>query len=110
MVTYTWAFPHLEVAPSENNLSNVVKVVHWRLIATNDGYSAEAYGSASLSSPDPDTFTAFDGLTKETVQGWVEGALAGEDGDSVTKMKDALADQIEKQKAPPVITMQAPWA
>jgi hypothetical protein len=110
MTTYTWAFPHLEVAPSENGLSNVIKVVHWRLIATDDGLSAEAYGSVSLSSPGPDAFTAFDGLTKETVQSWVEAALAGEDGDAVTKMQDALSAQIEKQKAPPVVTMQAPWA
>jgi hypothetical protein len=110
MTTYTWAFPHLEVAPSENGLSNVVKTVHWRMIATQDGYSAEAYGSVSLSSPDPDAFTAFDGLTKATVQGWVESTLSVQDTDAITKMQDALVAQIDRQKSPPIVTMSAPWS
>jgi hypothetical protein len=111
--TYTWSFPHLEVAPSLDGLTNVVKTVHWRIMATEDGHSAEAYGSVSLSDPDPDTFTAFDGLTKETVQGWVEATLNAEgEGEVlvVERMKTSLAEQIARAKAPPVVTMPAPWS
>jgi hypothetical protein len=110
--TYTWSFPHLEVAPSVDGLTNVVKVVHWRITATDDGHSAEAYGSVSLSDPDPDTFTAFDTLTKEIVQGWVEAAINGQSEGEVSvvdQMKTSLTEQIARAKAPPVVTMPAPW-
>jgi hypothetical protein len=110
--SYIWAFPHLEVKPSADGLSNVVSVVHWRLIASDDGYSAEAYGSVSLSDPDPDTFTAFDDLTKADVQAWAESALnAQSEGEvsAVDQIKASLAEQIARAKAPPVVTMPAPW-
>jgi len=114
-ITYTWSFPHLEVVPSKDGMTNVVKVVHWRIMASEDGYTEEAYGSVSLSDPDPDTFTAFDGLTKETVQSWVEGAMNAQDGEeagdtsAVDKLKEALANRIAQKKAPPVVSMPAPW-
>jgi hypothetical protein len=110
--TYTWSFPHLEVAPSLDGLTNVVKTVHWRIMATEDGHSAEAYGSVSLSDPDPDTFTAFDTLTKADVQAWVESALNAQSEGEVSvvdQMKTSLAEQIARAKAPPVVTMPAPW-
>ena len=109
--TYTWTFPHLEVAPSHDGLTNVVKVVHWRVTATDDGYAEEAYGSVSLSDPDPSTFTAFDGLTKETVEGWVKAAIngEGEDGDGVAKLEAALQQRIDAKKAPSIVSMPAPW-
>ena len=29
-IVYTWSFPQFEVAPSEDGLTNVVSVIHWR--------------------------------------------------------------------------------
>lgn len=109
--TYNWTFPHLEVAPHSNGLTNVVKVVHWRVTATDDGYAEEAYGSVSLSDPDPTVFEAYEGLTKEKVEGWVKDALnaQGEEGDAVAKLEQALQQRIDQKKAPAVVTMPAPW-
>jgi hypothetical protein len=108
MINYTWTFPHFDVAPSHDELVNVIKTVHWRLTAIDEDYSAEAYGSVSLTDPDPETFIAFEGLTAEAVQGWVESAINGEN-DQVDQLKASLAAQIEKQKNPPVVTLAAPW-
>lgn len=107
--TFTWVFPNFEVAPSENSLSNIVRTIHWRLISTLDGYSSEAYGSITLDQPNPDSFTDFQSLTKELVTDWVIAKLSESDPDAVDKLKNALLENIEKQKAPPIVTMQAPF-
>jgi hypothetical protein len=34
--TYTWDFPTLDTAPSEDGLSDVIKTIHWRITAVSD--------------------------------------------------------------------------
>jgi hypothetical protein len=34
--TYTWDFPALDTAPSEDGLSDVIKTIHWRITAVSD--------------------------------------------------------------------------
>ena len=34
--TYTWDFPTLDTAPTEGDLSDVVKTIHWRVTAVSD--------------------------------------------------------------------------
>lgn len=109
-IAYTWTFPHLEVAPSSNGLTNVVKVVHWRVMASDAGFTEEAYGSVALSDPDPETFTAYAGLTAAAVEGWVKAAMNEQDAETVANLEASLAKRIEAKKAPPVVTMPAPWA
>lgn len=109
--TYTWAFPTVEVVPSEDGLTNVIRTVHWRLIATQDGYSAEAYGSLTLPKPEAQAFKEFSTITKADVEAWVAEQLnaGNETGQAIEQLKTALTEQIAKQKAPPVVTMAAPW-
>jgi hypothetical protein len=112
-VKFTWVFPHLQVVPSADNLGNIIDVVHWRLIATEDGYSADVYGSVSLTAPDPDSFTEFSKITKETVQIWVENILNQQNPEAeeryVDNLKRQLVGQIQQMKSPPVVTMAPPW-
>lgn len=104
-VTFAWTFPAMDVAPSEDGLSNVVKVVHWRYVATDGAYMAQSYGTAEMPGAGQ-PFTDFADLTPEIVTGWVVASL-GEA--AVTEMQTSLSSQIERLKNPPVITMTPPW-
>ena len=99
---YTWTISALDTAPKENELVDVVKVVHWRYNATDDNYSAEIYGAMPCETPSTD-FTAYDDLTKEQVIGWLENGL------DVASLQDSLSSQIENLKNPPIVNLPLPW-
>jgi len=58
--TYTWSFPHFEVAKSEDGFTNVVKTIHWRYDAVDGDVSAGAYGSVGLPAPSSDSFVSYE--------------------------------------------------
>jgi len=102
-----WTFPQLDYAPSEGDLSQVVKTVHWSASKTHSTavnsegvpISARAYGTASVSREEGGTFTAFDDLTQEQVKGWVLASLEKTE-EELEAMLDA---QNEAQINPPII-------
>jgi hypothetical protein len=100
-----WQVSNLDCKVSEDNLSDVVYLVHWRVSATEDGYSASVYSTCSLPAPDPANFIAYADLTKEEVLNWIWAN--GVDKDAT---EAAVAQQIENQKNPPVIAPALPWA
>jgi hypothetical protein len=55
------------------------------------------------------SFTPFEDLTKEQVQGWVIDAINANDTGSVDRMYAGLATQIENQITPPTVNLTAPW-
>lgn len=102
-ITYTWNVNTMDAAPSEDGLINVVKVVHWRLSATDGAYHAETYSTVSLDSPDPSNFKPFNELTEAEVISWLESKL------DVEQLKTSLVENIESQKAPKIMTLTGPW-
>jgi hypothetical protein len=104
-----WTVSAMDCKVSEDNLSDVVYCVHWRVSKTEvDGdktYSASVYSTCSLPSPDPESFTPYASLTQEQVLGWIWAN--GVDKDAT---EAAVAQQIENQKNPPVIAPALPWA
>lgn len=109
VITYTWGIAQLECAPSEDSLTNVVKTIHWTLIAEDGTYVASSYGSVGLASPDGDEFIAYNDLTKETAINWVKAALNTGDEDRVSQMEAALAANIEDQRNPKIVRPAVPW-
>ena len=104
-ITYTWGIAQLEAAPTDNDLTNVVKTIHWTLSAVHDdGFTASSYGSVSLESPEADSFVEYEDLTQQMVEGWLEAKL---DGDT---LRDNLATQIAREQDPPIVTPSLPWA
>lgn len=103
-ITYTWGIANLEVVPSEDGLSNVVKNIHWTLSATDGQFTASGYGSAGTGAVDPDAFTPYEELTQADVIGWLEQLL------EVDQLRTSLANQIADQQNPPIITPPLPWA
>ena len=104
MITYTWKILELECAPVENELNNVVKVIHWRLDAVDEsGVSASINNSYPLPKPIPEQFTDYSSLTEETVIGWLENNL------DVGYLRSILANEIASQYNPPVTPLPLPW-
>ena len=89
-ITNTWAIANLE----RNTADGKVITVHWTVSATDGTYSAGAYGSVGL---DGEVVTPFKDLTADIVIGWVKDHFGA---DKVAEIEQALAEQIEQQRAP----------
>lgn len=98
-IAYTWSFPQLEVAPSEGGLNDVIKTIHWRYDAQDAEFSAGAYGTVGLSTPDPEAFIPFDGLTEAKLIEWVSESV------DVPAMEANLAGEIDAKKNPKTYTV-----
>jgi hypothetical protein len=109
-VSYFWTINPLEAYPTASGESDVVFTAHWQLHATEevDGttYTAQSIGTQGLTYTSGSSFTPFEELTLEQVQGWVENAMGT---GSVDNMKAGLATQIANQINPPVVTLTSPW-
>jgi hypothetical protein len=108
-ITYNWNFNPLECYPTEAGQTDVVFNVHWQLYATTGSYNASSIGTQAVGPLGTGSFTPFEELTKEQVQGWVVDAINAYDTGSVDRMYANLATQIENQINPPTVTLPAPW-
>ena len=108
-ITYTWTISSLDVAPSEDTLTDVIKVAHWRYRATDsvDALTSEVYGAQGFATPDPAAYTPFDSVTEAQLVGWIEAAMGEERMDA---MNAFLAVAIENLRNPPIVAMPVPWA
>ena len=104
MITYTWSILRLDCAPSENGLTNVVKVIHWGYTGQDEnGISAALNNSYPLPEPNPEAFTDYSTLTEETVISWLESSL------DVGYLQTKLAKEIASQYNPPITPLPLPW-
>lgn len=110
-VTYAWSFPTLDVVYNEVDpvsgepVQNVVTAVHWIYTATDGVFSASTYSVAQMQPPGV-PFIAYEDLTPEIVQGWVEAALGPE---QLAAMNESLANQIAAQQNPTGGALPPPW-
>jgi hypothetical protein len=74
-ITYNWNFNPLECYPTEAGQTDVVFNVHWQLSATTGSYQAGSIGTQPVGPLGTGSFTPFEELTKEQVQGWVINAI-----------------------------------
>ena len=105
--TYTWDFPTLDTAPSEDGLSNVIKTINWRFTAVSDSetdaegnaISASAYGTAGAGEVNPDNFVAFDSVTKD----WCKEKVLASLGQTEAELQANLDTQIDNIANPPIV-------
>lgn len=100
---YQLVISQLDTAPSEDELTNVVKIIHWQYKAIDANYLAQAYGIMRCATPSETDFTAYPDLTKEQVISWLESGI------DVDALKENLDKQIEEQKNPPIVNLPLPW-
>jgi hypothetical protein len=110
MITYAWIFNPLECYPEKDGYADVVFKVCWQLTAVEQvdpetRYTAIASGMQQVPLPSG-SFIPYDQLTFEIVQGWVETAMGPY---ALESLQQSLATEIENQKNPPVVALQAPW-
>lgn len=109
-VSYFWTINPLEAYPTASGESDVVFTAHWQFHATEivdeTTYTAQSIGTQGLTYTSGSSFTPFEELTLEQVQGWVENSMGT---GSVDAMKASLATQIANQINPPIVTLTSPW-
>ena len=105
----TWHIVQTEYVLSEDNLTNVINLVHWRVEESQtvgeETFTASSYGTQSLAAPDPDNYTAYDQVTEAECINWCKSEMGEE---QVTSIEDGLTANIELQKNP-VDGHGVPW-
>jgi hypothetical protein len=104
----TWGIANLE----RHVADGVVYTSHWtvnaeRTTAAGDTFTAGAYGSVGFGDPDPKKFIPYDELTPETVIGWTQAALGGDE--KVAEIEAALTANLDEQENP-VNESGLPWS
>jgi hypothetical protein len=106
-IVYTWTVAQMDAYPEYEGQTDVVFTVHWRLNGVDGEYTAGVYGSVGLTLDPGATFTPYVDLTETQVIGWVQSALGEE---QVAAYEANVADQIENEINPPVVTPPLPWS
>lgn len=106
-ITNTWAVNQMDCYPEYDGETDVVFTVHWTLTGVDDLYSGMVYGTCGVTLDAGAPFTPYDQLTEAQVIGWVKDALGLE---SVASLEANVAQQIEDQINPPVVTPPLPWS
>lgn len=103
--TYNLNIVKLDVKISDNGLSGVVYIVHWKYTATSEDelFTSTTSGTANISSPDPENFIPFEDLTQSQVEGWVESAV------DLEKFRDILDNIILEKQTPTTELKDVPW-
>jgi hypothetical protein len=108
--TYSWQINALDTYPSQDSLTDVVYNIHWGLTATSDQtdadgnvYTADSIGTQTVGAPNADGFTAFDDLTQEIVETWLEASDL-----DVDAIKAGLDAQLVEKITPTSVTKRLP--
>ena len=102
--TYTW-----KVGQCDRTLeTGVITTLHYTVTAvTEDGvYSAGAYGSVSLETPNAEDMIAYDSVTEAQAISWAQAAIGG--ADKVSEIHAALDAQLTEKRTPTTGT-GTPW-
>ena len=106
-ITNTWSVVQMDAYPELDGQADVVFTVHWQLNGTDGTYNGSVYGSVGVTLDEGASFTPYADLTQAQVIGWVQDALGEE---QVASYEANVAQQIENQINPPVVTPPLPWS
>jgi hypothetical protein len=108
-MAFDFVISQLDSIPSIDGMDKVISTIHWRAQKQyeEDGaivFTSDTYGALSLSSPHEASFTPYDEVTQEMVEGWLESSL---DCEAIEANLDA---QIQNFLNPPIVAYPLPWA
>jgi len=102
MIINTWDIVQLDCQPNE-----YVVTAHWTLMATDGTYTGSVYGTASFGvDPNKPDYTPYNQLTLDQVVAWTQAAIGEE---QVASYEKTVADQIQAQITPTIVTPKLPW-
>ncbi len=109
MTTYNWNCRTVDCHTEQNNESNVVYNVHWRVDGVSDqvdeqgnSYSAGSIGTQTLDTSNITDFTPFNELSHEDIIAWTKSAMGEE---QVSSIESSIQSQIDKKITPVTITL-----
>lgn len=105
MITYAWVISALNCIPQAPEGADYVVTAHWSCNGSDGTYSSSVYSTCSFSVVQGTQFVPYDDLTEELVLSWCWNN--GVDKDSA---EAAVAQGIENQINPPIVTPPLPWA
>jgi hypothetical protein len=103
-MAFDFLISQLDSIPSIDGMDKVISTIHWRAQKQYEGFTADTYGALSVDAPHEASFTPYDEVTKEMVEGWLE---AGLDTEAIEANLDA---QIENFLNPPIVNYGLPWS
>lgn len=107
MITNTWDILAMDCKPDVNGMLDYVVTAHWTLSATDGTYTGSVYGTASFEvDPTKSNYVPYVDLTLDKVVAWTQAALGVE---QVASYEKCVADQIEAQINPTIVTPPLPW-
>ena len=102
-MAFTWVISQLDSIPSIDGMEKVISTIHYRAQKQDADFTADTYGAISLEAPHEASFTPYDQVTKEMVDGWLESSL---DLEAIEANLDA---QIENFISPKIVAYTLPW-
>ena len=102
-----WVISQLDSIPSIDGMDKVISVIHYRAQKQYQEdvihFTADTYGALCVEAPHEASFTPYDEVTKEMVEGWLESSL---DCEAIEANLDA---QIQNFLNPPIVNFGLPW-
>jgi hypothetical protein len=116
-MAFNWLINSLDSIPSLDGMDKVISVIHYRAQKTilhpyfdvesmkgiEKEFTADTYGALAVDAPHEASFTPYDEVTKEIVEGWLEASLDCE------AIEANLDSQIENFLNPPIVAYPLPW-
>jgi len=118
-MAFNWVISQLDSIPSLDGMDKVISVIHWRAQKAcvtpqisegtpqiSEGsplFIADIYGALAVDAPHEASFTPYDEVTKEMVEGWLTASL---DCEAIEANLDA---QIQNFLNPPIVAYPLPW-
>ena len=119
MANFSWLISQLDTFPLLDGMEKVIIAIHWRAQKQHGGlnwsedftsgsltpsFTADTYGSMLVDAPHEASFTPYDEVTKEMVEGWLQDSL---DCEAIEANLDA---QIQNFLNPPIVNYGLPWS
>ena len=104
MINYNWNCKTVDVYPSQDDNTDVVYNVHWRVTGEDDKTSttASSIGTQVLNTDNITDFVPFEDLTNDQIVEWTKATMGEE---QVTAIETSIASQISEKENPTSITM-----
>lgn len=103
-MAFTWVISQLDSIPSIDGMDKVISTIHYRAQKQDADFTADTYGALSVGTPHEASFTPYDEVTQEMVEGWLTQGL---DCEAIQANLDA---QIQNFLNPPIVAYPLPWS
>lgn len=104
-LTFDWTIECLDCLPQSGEGADYVVTAHWRLVGVDGDYRGTVYGACAFPVVQGETFVPYADLTLDVVLGWCWA-----NGVDKAACETTVAEQVEAQKNPPIVSPPLPWA